>query len=82
MYAGGNLVEGEIMYSYESLEALTKNNLVSLASYRGIPDVNMKMLKGDIIDAILKYDQPKAVEEELPPMSVRIKRIRESQEIE
>ena len=67
------------MYTYESLEDLTKESLIKLASYKDVPDVNMKMLKGDIIEAILEYVEPEVVEES-PPMSVRIRRIKESQE--
>jgi hypothetical protein len=70
------------MYSQDRLEKLTKEKLVRLAGYLKVPDVNMKMLKGDIIEAILEYTKPKveAGENDLSPASVRIQRIRESQE--
>ena len=65
------------MYSYEDLNALTKDRLIKLAEYTDVPDVNMKMLKGDIIEAIIEHMKPKVAEADQPQMSVRIKRIRE-----
>lgn len=63
------------MYTQEALDALTKEKLVKLGRYIGVR-LNMKMLKGDMIEAILNVQKPKVVEEE-PPMSVRVKRIQE-----
>lgn len=68
------------MYIYESLEVLTKASLVELAEYNDVPDVNKRMKKGEIIEAILEYMKPKEVVEDLPPMSARVYRIKESQE--
>ena len=68
------------MYIYESLEVLTKASLVTLAEYNDVPDVNKRMKKGEIIEAILEYMKPKEVVENSPPMSVRVRRIKESQE--
>ena len=65
------------MYTVESLDVLTKYRLVKLARYKGVSDVSIKMLKGDIIKAILDYMKPKVDEHQ---MSVRIRRIKESQE--
>jgi hypothetical protein len=69
-------------YTYEKLDSLTKTKLERLSRYLKVPDVNMKMLKGDMIEAILEYTQPKneVADGGLPPASVRIQRIRESQE--
>ena len=75
------------MYTYESLEVLTKSTLLSLAEYNDVPDVNMRMLKGDMIEKIIEYMKSKPEEvvaetgESLLPVSVRIQRIRDSQEI-
>jgi hypothetical protein len=68
------------MYSYESLEVLTKNRLLDLSEYLEVPNVYKSMRKGEVIEAILKYMKPEVVENELPPMSVRVRRIKESQE--
>jgi len=61
------------MFTEKELNALLKTQVVNLAKYYGI-DVNMRMLKGDIIKAILEYHQEKVKE---PQMSVRIRRIKE-----
>jgi hypothetical protein len=69
------------MHTKQSLEALTKENLLKLAGYLEVPgEINMRMLKGDIIGSILEYTNKINVVEEEPPMSVRIRRIKESQE--
>jgi len=67
------------MYEREELEDLYKDQLVRLAEYIGL-EVNMRMLKEEIIEEILEYEEPKEEEivEDLPPASVRIQRIRES----
>jgi len=62
------------MFTREDLNALLKTQLVNLAEYYGIR-LSSRMLKGEIIEAILNYQrQPK---EEEPPMSVRVKRLKE-----
>jgi len=69
------------MHTEQSLEALTKENLLKLAGYLGVPgDLSMRMLKGEIIEEILKYTRSLQPAEEEPQMSVRVRRIRESQE--
>jgi len=66
------------MYERKELEDLYKDQLVRIGEYFGV-DVNMRMLKEEIIEAILDYKEPEQeVVEELPPASVRIQRIRES----
>ena len=67
------------MYSYESLEVLTKKRLLDLSEYLEVPNVYKSMRKGEVIEAILEYRKSE-VAEELPPMSVRVKRIYESQQ--
>ena len=64
------------MYTKESLEVLTISSLVTLAEYNGVPNVKKYMRKGDIIDKIIEHMKPVIVEEE-PPMSVRVRRIKE-----
>jgi len=61
------------MFTKEELNKLLKNRVVNLAKYYGI-DANMKMLKGDVIELILEYGKK---EEDEPPMSVRVRRIKE-----
>ena len=63
------------MFTKEELNKLLKNQVVNLAKYYGI-DANMKMLKGDVIELILEYGK-KEEEANEPPMSVRIRRIKE-----
>jgi hypothetical protein len=60
----------------KELNALIKSKVVKLARYYGL-DVNMRMLKGDIIAKILEVTTPKEEAEE-PQMSVRVRRIKES----
>ena len=64
------------MYSQEQLESLTIKKLLDLSKYIEVPNVNKRMKKGEIIEAILEYRKSEVVEE-LPPMSVRVKRIKE-----
>ena len=63
------------MFTKEELNKLLKNQVVNLAKYYGI-DANMKMLKGDVIELILEHGKKEAEANE-PPMSVRIRRIKE-----
>lgn len=68
------------MYEREELEELYKEQLCRIGEYLGV-EVDMRMLKEEIIEAILEYeDEPEVVNvaEDLPPASVRIQRIRES----
>ena len=67
------------MYSQEQLDSLTKKRLLDLSEYLEVPNVYKSMKKGEVIEAILEYMKPEVVEE-LPPMSVRVKRIYESQQ--
>ncbi len=62
-----------MVFTREELDEMYKSQLVTLAGYYGL-DLNMKMLKGDIIDKVLNIS---VVEAEDPPMSVRVKRIKE-----
>ena len=67
------------MFTREELESYLKNDLITLAKYYGV-NVNSRMKKGEIIDALLKGNaQLKESEVELPLMSVRVRRIYESQ---
>ena len=62
-----------MVFTREELDEMYKSQLITLAGYYGL-DLNMKMLKGDIIDKILNIN---VVEAEDLPMSVRVKRIKE-----
>ena len=62
-------------FTRDELNEMYKSQLVALAGYNGIK-LNMKMLKGEMVDKILEFE---VVEAELPPMSVRVRRIYESQ---
>ena len=64
------------MFTEEELNVLIKPKIVKLAKYYGL-DVNMRMRKGDIIEKILEFTTP-VVEAEEPPMSVRVRRIKEA----
>jgi len=68
------------MFTREELEEMFKYNLVELATYQGL-EVDMRMLKEDIIDEILESQEErmKEAEPKEPPASVRIQRIRDSQ---
>ncbi len=68
------------MYSQEQLEELTVDKLKNLAKYIEVPNIKSSMRKGEIIEAILEYMKSKEVVEDSPPMSVRVRRIKESQE--
>jgi len=62
------------MFTEDDLNSMLKTQVFNLAKYYNLK-VSYKMLKGDIIEAILDYQrQPKEVQ---PPMSVRVKRIKE-----
>ena len=63
-----------MVFTREELGEMYKTQLVTLAGYYDL-NVDMKMLKGDMIDKILSVG---VVEAEDPPMSVRIRRIKES----
>ena len=63
------------MFTKDELNKLLKRQVVNLAQYYGI-DANMKMLKGDVIELILEHGK-KETEANEPPMSVRIRRIKE-----
>jgi phosphate-selective porin len=64
----------------EALEAINKKKLYDLAKYYGL-DVKWKMRKSQIIDAIVAYyekiqlEDQKADEDQMPPMSVRVRKI-------
>ncbi len=63
------------MFTEKELNKLLKLQVINLAKYYGI-DANMKMLKGDVIGLILE-DRRKQEEADEPPMSVRVRRIKE-----
>ena len=63
------------MFTKEELNNLLKLQVINLAKYYGI-DANMNMLKGDVIGLILEYGR-KQEEANEPPMSVRVRRIKE-----
>jgi hypothetical protein len=65
-------------FTREELSDMYKEQLVRLAGYYGI-ELNMRLLKGDMIDRILE-ETSSVVEADMPQASVRIQRIRESQE--
>jgi len=66
----------EKMYSYQELEAQTKSQLLALIEWQGFGEISRHAKKRDIIDFILEKTYNEDVEE--PPMSVRIRRIKES----
>lgn len=67
------------MFTREEMESYLKEDLKTLAKYYDVP-INSRMSKGEIIDAILEGNMKlKESEVELPPMSVRVRRIYESQ---
>lgn len=63
-------------FTKEELEQMYKEQLCRLGDYYGA-DVNMRMLKEEIIDKILEVTKPIEMKREIPA-SVRIQRIRES----
>ncbi|PNX52367.1 MAG: hypothetical protein BV458_09930 [Thermoplasmata archaeon M9B2D] len=63
-------------FTKEELEEMYKSQLVNLGEYYGL-ELNMRMLKEEIIDEILDSTKPVDVNEEIPA-SARIRRIRES----
>jgi hypothetical protein len=65
-------------FTKEELEDLYKSQLCDLGEYYGI-ELDMKMLKEDMIEAIIEVSKPVEVAKE-QPRSVRIQRIYESQE--
>ena len=68
-----------VIFTEEELELYFKEDLITLAKYYDL-SVNTKMKKGEIIDLILNLtQQQEEAEVELPPMSVRVQRIYESQ---
>ena len=64
------------MYSYQELKAQTRAQLFALVEWNGFGEISKYSKKGDIIDFILAQVH----EEEPPPMSVRIRRIWESEQ--
>jgi hypothetical protein len=66
-----------MVFTREELDEMYKSNLISLGKYYSI-NLNMRMLKGDMIDRILE-ETTRSVEDDVQ-MSVRIRRIKESQE--
>lgn len=61
------------MFTKDQLDGFTKEKLCALGGYYGV-EVNMRMLKGEIIAEIMKLQKDEA---EKPQMSVRVKRILE-----
>ena len=66
------------LFDREELESYLKKDIRALAHFYSIK-MDRRMKKGDIIGLILEAQEPVEVEEELPPMSVRVKRIYDSQ---
>jgi len=64
------------MYSYQELKKQNKSQLLALIEWNGLGVISKHAKKGDIIDFILEKTYNEDVEE--PPMSVRIRRIKES----
>jgi hypothetical protein len=64
-------------FTKEELEEMYKTQLVNLGEYYGLDELNMRMLKEDIIEEILKATKP-VVDADEVSASVRIRRIRES----
>jgi len=66
------------MYSYQELKKQNKSQLLALIEWNGLGVISKHAKKGDIIDFILEKTYNEDVEEEEPQMSVRIRRIKES----
>lgn len=70
-----------VEYNRELLEKSLKSDLFALAQYFDV-EINKRMLKEELIEAILEAQEPVEVEvteQQLPPMSARVRRIYESQ---
>lgn len=64
------------MFTKEELQKLTNKNLVKLAGYYKLK-VSKYWNKDKLVNTIYDCISPK-IEEEVPPMSVRVRRIREA----
>ena len=68
-----------VIFTEEELGLYLKEDIRTLAKYYDLP-INKEMKKGEIIDLILNLtQQQEETEVELPQMSVRVRRIYESQ---
>lgn len=69
------------MYSLEKLQRCKVKDLRALLEFEG-KTIPKKAKKRDLIDLVLQQSLPRIAEglEDLPPASVRIQRIRKSQE--
>jgi hypothetical protein len=66
-----------IIFSKEDLERITKPRLLKLAHYYEL-EMKTSLNKEQMIDTFIKYfEEQKTKEEEVPTMSVRLRRIRE-----
>jgi len=69
------------MYTYNQLKRCKKSQLLELVRYHRLGEVSKRMKKGDIIDYILEKihidDRSGDVFVNEPPMSARIKRLKE-----
>ena len=65
------------MFTLDELNQLKKVNLVRLAKYYKMEDFSRWWNKDKMVEAIYNYTNPKK-EENLPPMSARVRRIYES----
>jgi len=65
------------MFTKEELEEMTKDTLVRLAEYYKLDDFSKYWIKDKMIQAILDEITPKpeVVDDGLPPMSERVRRI-------
>lgn len=68
------------MFTREELEEMTKDTLIRLAGYYKLDDFSKYWIKDKMIQAIWDELNPKVepTEEVLPPMSVRVRRIYET----
>ena len=65
------------MFTYEELKVQTRKQLLALIKWNGFGTISKYSRKSDIIDFILESAYKDEIEEE-HPVSVRIKRIKES----
>ena len=65
-------------FTKEELDGYLKKDIRALAHFYSIK-IDRRMKKGDIVDLILEAQEPVVVEAEEPQMSVRVKRIYDSQ---
>lgn len=64
------------MFTYNELIKQSKNNLLALIDWYSLGTISKYSKKSDIVDFILEQTYKDVAEEE-PPMSARIRRIKE-----